>query len=170
MTILYKCRWEPDLYQCDTPPELISYDPLHLLARELKCTDSALPYALVNWQEQDFYGCVRFRDFLETSGVLTSNTVQIEECVSTQDPVLSSFEAIAQTTHLTEDQKDQLSDIVDKFPGLFSKGKDDLGKVPPESKICHRITLKPGASPPTRLRSMSTYSERERESSLKKKY
>ena len=39
--------------------------------------------------------------------------------------------------------------LVAEFPALFSSGKDDLGRVNPDSKVSHRIDLKPDASPPT---------------------
>jgi hypothetical protein len=56
-----------------------------------------------------------------------------------------------------------VGEIIDQFPALFSQGKSDLGRVPLETQICHRIVLKPEALTPIRHRSISMYCDREQD-------
>jgi hypothetical protein len=73
-------------------------------------------------------------------------------------------EVVAKPKIVPEDvsEKNDVESLLSKYSCLFSTGQSDLGRMA-NPEISHLIVVHVGATPPTRMRAMSQYSERERE-------
>ena len=98
----------------------------------------------------------------DTPGIITIHETFIDDLELFHDAVVMNVApSFPDLSNLSAEKRADVERVVAEFSQLFSTGKDDLGRVNPESKVCHRIDLKPDASPPTRYRAMSSYSQRE---------
>jgi hypothetical protein len=132
MSLQVYCVWDPEGYVCELPSEFFYYDPVEQFCNHVKCTDLALPY-IIEEVQTDLEGLHEWsRDLLEVSGVITPGTFllvdELAGLFNERDPVLTFMSLEAEQPHLSERQREQLGEVIDQFPTLFSQGKSDLGE------------------------------------------
>ena len=91
------------------------------------------------------------------------HTVHIEDIELFKESVCLT-EVVATPKLMPEDvnKRFDVENLLSDFPHLFSTGQNDLGRMASPDN-CHRIIVQSDATPPTRLRAVSQYSERERD-------
>lgn len=167
MKVIFECIWNDPHYQHQVPQELWSYDPTTQIVREAACHAALMPFSLKLRHDLQYTGVADPATCVPPSSSLCSmHIADLPDNVFDNDVYLSEVRAcmVAPLSPTEESMKTDIDNIVSQFPNLFSKGQDDLGLIC-DSDICHTIVVKPSSSPPSRFRSMSSYSERERESS-----
>jgi putative transposase len=117
--------------------------------------------------ELQYYGDSDIAPFLPPASLISMHSLQIED-VDLFDENVIVYEVLAVPKLLPQDEekKKAIEFLLSKYAQLFSTGSDDLGRIA-HPEICHRIAVQLDASPPSRFRHMSTYSEIEREFMIK---
>jgi hypothetical protein len=114
-------------------------------------------------EELQIYGDADSDPFPTPNTIVSAHSVQIEDVdVFNEDVVLAEVIAVPKLMPSDEEKKKSIEALLSKYSCLFSTGQRDLGRIS-NPEICHRIVVYDDASPPSKFRAMSTYSERERE-------
>lgn len=157
MRLVFECIWSEPGYQPRLPAELWEYDAAQQIIRNCKCDAALLPFSLFV-RDSILYDSNAVP--LSSTALISMHEIEVADPDLFCEPVLCEIKASSQLLPEQEDMKKDIESLISEFSCLFSTGKNDLGKV---ADVCHEINLKPDSYPPTKLRSMSSYSERERE-------
>jgi predicted transcriptional regulator len=162
MKIVLECLWSGSPQFNHLPQELWSYDPVQQIIRSRKCETSLFPMSLFLKEDLQYHGDTEPSPCIENT-LASMHVIEVVDVDLFEDgPSILQVDLVPQLSSLEEQQKEDVQAILKDFPHLFSSGSNDLGHIV-NPDMCHRIELIEGATPPTRLRSMSSYSERERE-------
>jgi hypothetical protein len=163
MNLEFECVWRDKIPQQQLPPDLWPYGPLQQVIRSCKCDAAVMPFSIAVREELQCCGDADPTSFSIPVSLLSLHKVQIED-VDVFDERVHLAEVIAKPKLLPSDEekKRDIELLLSQYSCLFSTGQSDLGRIA-NPEICHRIIVHDDASPPSRFRAMSTYSERERE-------
>jgi putative transposase len=127
----------------------------------VRCSTSPIFVALRD--ELQCYGDADPAPTLVPQSLISMHSTQIDD-LDLLNEDLCLAEVVAKPKIVPEDvsKKNDVESLCSKYSCLFSTGQSDLGKIA-NPEISHRIVVHDDATPPTRLRAMSQYSERERE-------
>lgn len=161
MRVVFECSWREE--DCASLPDdrLQQLDPIFRLhAEQSTISDQPSCFRVVR-PDSILWPSSRICLSDNTTGVITLHVSSMPDDLFVSAAELDEKPLLPDLSGLAEDQRSDVQKLIEEFNTLFSKGKSDLGRVNPESEVFHRIELKPDSSPPTRLRAMSSYSERE---------
>ena len=163
MNLVFECIWRDTVPQQQLPSDLWAYDPLQQVIRSCTCDAALLPFAVAIRDKLHYSGDADAAPLDFPQSLISMHTVQIEDIELFKESVCLT-EVVATPKLMPGDVNKRLDveNLLSDFPHLFSTGQNDLGRMASPG-ICHRIIVQSDATPPTRLRAMSQYSERERD-------
>ena len=163
MKVTFECIWTTSSGQRPyIPEELWSFDPINQVIRSAKCDAALLPFSLKLRETLSYEGVSSPSPLVTSSSFISMHEVEVVDESMFDEPCLLEVRATPEDDPIEEQKRQDIKQILSEFPNLFSFGKDDLGRIS-NPDIYHKINLLPDSVPPTRLRSMSSYSEHERE-------
>jgi hypothetical protein len=157
MGVSVLCEWENAGYD-EALPNLKYYDPLHQLARERKSDHPGMPYHILDVTAMEY--APLFDVFVMGIRVKDDNNEDFE---AVDLPMLYSLSCKPDVSILDEQQQSQLHELLTEFQDIFSSGPSDIGRVPDEFGVCHRIQIQENVNPIATKRPMSSYSHHERQ-------